>query len=420
MATISVHKLHQFLFALCVLILVLNNYELTFAVWFLTALVTSRRQYSVRIIKLLLIPTAILLIAFVSAFVSDNKSYNYFRDVAYLLKPILGLLIGYNICKSVGKKILYPIIYTGLALSVIHIITLGVCYSIFHIRNVHELRHYGGYFNDFEIYVLILLVFRKRFDIELSTQKTVLFALVIGFSTFLYFARTNIIQLIVLFLAMQGYFKITKRSIVVLLVSFTVIGGLYAAIYQSNPQRGAKGIEAFLYKVKIAPIESFKTRINKDDWKDFNDNYRSFENIMTVRQMTQQDTFVMLIGEGLGSTIDIGREVWSNDGEMIRYIPILHNAYMTIFLKSGLIGVFFLLLFIYVLFRNGGSGGTPQLRNVNYLIIGSAIYLIISNWIFMGLYLKLDNKSIFLGFLICYKEWLLREHRLTKKVWNEQ
>lgn len=416
---ISLNKLHQVLFALCVLVLVLNIYELTFAVWFLTALVTTRVSYSVRIIKLLLIPTVILMIAFVSAFLSQSKNYNFFRDIVYLLKPVLGLLIGYNITKSVGTKILYPIIYTGLLLSLIHITTLGVCYTFFNIRNVHQLRHYGGYFNDFEVYVLILLFYRHKFGVEMDSNKAKLFILIIGFSTFLYFARTNIIQLIVLFMAMEGRFRITKQSVAILLVSFALIGGLYAAVYYSNPQRGAKGIEAFLYKIKIAPIESFKTRIDQDDWKDFNDNYRSFENIMTVRQVTHKGTGKILVGEGLGSTIDIGREVFSNDGEMIRYIPILHNAYMTVFLKSGLLGVCFLLLFIYSMFRQGNSK-IPELKYLNYLIIGSAIYLIISNWIFMGLYLKLDNKSIFFGFLICYKEILIRTYNVPKKEWNEQ
>jgi len=405
---ISVNKLHQVLFALCVLVLVLNIYELTFAVWFLTALITTRAAYSVRIVSVLLTFSAILLIAFLSAFLSESKSYNYFRDIVYLVKPILGLLIGYNITKSVGTKILYTAIYTGVLLAVIHILTLAICYSFFGIKNVHQLRHYGGYFNDFEVYVLILLLYRNKFGIELKSNQAKIFILIVAISTFLYFARTNIIQLIVLLMAMQGRFRITKQSIVISLTSLLVISGLYGAIYYSNPNRNAKGMEAILYKIKNAPIESFKTRINQDDWKDFNDNYRSFENIMTVRQVTNQGTTKTLIGEGLGSTIDIGREVWSNDSELIQYIPILHNAYMTVFLKSGLLGVFFLLYFIYSMFRMGNSK-VPELKYLNYLIIGSAIYLIISNWIFMGLYLKLDNKALLIGLLICYREILIKK-----------
>ncbi|MEN3323817.1 hypothetical protein VP395_08770 [Mariniflexile soesokkakense] len=207
---------------------------------------------------------------------------------------------------------------------------------------------------------------------------------------------------------MKGYFELNIKSIKV--ISFFLVLGLlgYAAIYHSNPVRQGKGIEGFLYKIKMAPIEAFKTKINKDDWKDFNDNYRSFENILTVRQVTSKGYLTILFGEGIGSTIDIGREVWTNDGSLVRYAPILHNSYMTIFLKSGLIGVFLTFAFIYLLFRQKKSEHLV-INSINYLLIGSAVFLILSNWVFMGLYLKLDNKSIFLGFLLCYKELIIKE-----------
>jgi hypothetical protein len=409
----SLHKFQLFLLALCVLVLVLNQYELTFAVWFLTALVTARKSYSGRILKFLILPGIILLIAIISAFFQYHKSYNYARDVAYLLKPILGLVIGYNVCKSVGTKTLMAIVYTGLALAVIHIATLAFYYTVFAIRTVHELRHYGGYFNDFEIYVLILLLFRKQFGIDIGRYKASLFIAIIVFSGLLYFARTNMIQFVILFMALKGYLRVTKKSVTVLVTAIVLIGSAYAAIYYYNPQRRGPGIEAFLYKIKIAPLESFKTRINQDDWKEFNDNYRSFENIMTVRQVSGNSTLAVVIGEGLGATVDIGREMWSNDGELIRYMPVLHNANMTVFLKSGLVGVFFLWCFIFYLYRQGHGGG-EKLRYVNYLIVGSAIFLVVSNWIFMGLYLKLDSKSIFFGFLICYKELLVKQNRLKQ------
>ena len=215
-------------------------------------------------------------------------------------------------------------------------------------------------------------------------------------------------------LALKGYFRITPRSLKVMITTIVLTIGCYSAIYYSYPNRKGKGIEAFFYKIKIAPIEAFKTKINQDDWKEFNDNYRSFENIITVRQVTGNGWFTTFFGKGLGSTVDIGREMWTNDGELIRYVPALHNAYMTMFLKSGLAGVFLTILFIIILIRNLKSE-TEEIRYVNYLIIGTGIFLLLSNWVFMGLYLKLDNKSIFLGFLLCYRELLLKEHRLSIK-----
>jgi hypothetical protein len=88
---------------------------------------------------------------------------------------------------------------------------------------------------------------------------------------------------------------------------------------------------------------------------------------------------------------------------------------MTMFLKSGLIGVFLCLWFIYLLSKNKKSLD-PEIIYLNYLLMGSALFLILSNWVFMGLYLKLDNKSIFIGFLLCYKELLLKNNSSTNTV----
>lgn len=410
--TISIKKEHyKILLALCLLVLLLvNSYELTFFIWSLTALVSLRNKYSIHFTKYIIVLSIILVLSFFSSFFSDFKLFNFFRDIAYLLKPILGLLIGYNICKIVGKKIIYSIINIGVLIALIHLIILGVSYVFFGIKNLNDLRHVGGYFNDYEVYILILLLFRKKFDLNLSNSRANLYITILCLSTFLYFARTNILQFLVLFLAMKGYYRLTVKSIKVISISALLVLSSYAAIYYSNPVRQGKGIEAFLYKIKIAPIEAFKTKINQEDWKDFNDNYRSFENIITVRQVTSNGIFTTIFGEGLGSTIDIGRQMWTNDGEFIRYVPTLHNSYMTIFLKSGLLGVFLTLIFIYLLFKQNKSDNFV-IKNINYLLVGSAVFLIFSNWVFMGLYLKLDNKSIFLGFLLAYKELFLKEHQ---------
>ena len=398
------------LLALCLLVLLLvNSYEITFLIWSLTALISIGFRYSVRIVKLLLVLTAILLVSFFSSFFNEYHNFNFFRDIAYLLKPIIGLVIGYNITKKLGKEMVYVVIKLGALIALIHILILIVCYTLFSIHDMNDIRKYGGYFNDFEVYILILLLFKKQLNLVISRQKTILFIVLISISTFLYFARTNLIQLVILTLAMKGYLKLTPKSIKILTTVGLFTIASYSMIYYSYPQRNGKGLEGFFYKVKNAPIEAFKTKINEDDWKEFNDNYRSFENIKTVKQVTASGWFTIIFGKGLGSTVDVGREMWTNDGEQIRFEPTLHNAYMTMLLKSGLIGVFLLVLFIYFLLKQGKTD-IASVKNINYLLIGSAVYLILSNWVFMGIYLKLDNKSIFLGFLLCYKELLLKEH----------
>jgi hypothetical protein len=409
---------YQVLFLLCIVVSLFANYELTFAVWSLTLLVTVKRKYSFTIIQYNAIFLLILLIAIVSTFFNNTTPFLFIRDFTYLVKPILGLFVGYQLCRFSSKLGLKVMVYTGLAIAIMHLLMILFAVIEFRTLSVNLLREHGGYFSDYEIYILIILIFYKNLKLEISKNQRLLLIVIIGLSSFLYLARTNLIQFIILYVGLKGYLTFNKRSLkVILLVLVAVIVG-YTAIVYINPKREGKGIQAFLYKIKIAPQEAFKTKIDKDDWKDFNDNYRSFENIITVKQVSANGNRAIIFGEGLGSTLNLGRKIWTNDHEYVQYIPIVHNGYMTVFLKSGLLGVSLLLIFLIVLFRQKKSD-VENVQTINYLLIGSSVFLIVSNWVFLGLYLKLDNKSIIIGFLIALREVMIREYNSQKKIKDE-
>ena len=121
--------------------------------------------------------------------------------------------------------------------------------NVLYSKTVNKIREFGGYFSDFEVYALIFLIFHEKFDIGFSRKKTQLYSIILGLSVFLYLARTNFIQLLILFLAMKGLLKINRTSItaVVSIVLFSIVG--YTSILYINPQRNGAGVEAFLYKI---------------------------------------------------------------------------------------------------------------------------------------------------------------------------
>lgn len=398
----------KILFLICIVVSLIPNYELTFAVWFITFLVTINKNYSVTIFKYVATFSAILIIAFFSSLFYQPKLFLFIRDITYMIKPIIGLLLGYQIFKNDKTLRLNYFIYVGLCIALMHIIIIFIAFLKVKSLNLNLLRESGGYFSDYEIYVIIMLIFHRELNITISKKRIKYILIIVIFSSILYAARTNMIQFAILFLAMKGYLKITKKSLTIFFTIFSLTAISYFAIVSYNPKRAGKGLDAFLYKIKIAPEEAFKTRINKNDWKDFNDNYRSFENIITVQQVSHEGPFAILFGEGLGSRLNLGRKVYTNDGEFVQFIPYVHNGFMTVFLKSGIFGVVFLLLFLVLLFKQTKTND-PKLVYINYLLIGTSVFLIVSNWVFLGLYLKLDNKSIIIGFLIALKEVIAKQ-----------
>ena len=399
---------YQLLLALSIAIPILNIFELTFSLWSITILITLQNRYSFTIFNHILIYSLILIIALFSSIGNQLQWYLYLKDITYMLKPIMGLLLGYQLFKGIKSKAFSTLIYIGLLIAIIHIVLVIIAFVSGNASTVAILREHCGYFNDFEVYTLVFLIFHEKFNIEISNQRRYSFILIMIISSFFYLARTNFIQFIILMVALKGYFTITMKSIkvVVSVLIATVVG--YTIIFNLNPKREGSGVEQFLYKIKIAPIEPFKTKIDVTNWKDLNDNYRSYENILTIRQVTEKGPLAIISGEGVGSTVNLKQKMWLQSSYM-QFIPFLHNSYMTAFLKSGVIGIFLLLFYIYILMKNRKSK-IPLVQNINRLLVGTAVFLIISNWVFLGMYNTSDNKSILVGFLIALREFEIQKN----------
>lgn len=379
---------------LCISIPYLNVFEMTIATWGLTALTFLTTRYSKEAFK---ITSVYVIIFLIGIFVSYNKNYgfyNVFRDATYFIKPILGILIGYNFVKHYRYNAFKSIIYAAAIIGAIHLIVIAILMITTQKISINDIRQAAGFFSDFEVYALIILIFHAKFGVNIPRLRYYYLLAVIGISAFMYLSRTNFIQFIVLYLGIKGYYRLTSRSVIILstFILAAIVG--YVAILYMNPSRSGPGLEAFLYKIKIAPIEPFKTKINVENWKDYNDNYRSYENIRVIEEVTNYGFESIMFGRGFGSKIDLIYPIVL-DGEEARYIPIVHNGFMTVFLKTGLLGVILLLYSIYLLLR------IKTVNNSNTrLLFATGLFLFISYWVFLGLYFTADTKSIIIGILI--------------------
>jgi len=401
--------LYQILFLACIAVPYLNIYELTFFTWSLAVVITIKNRYSHNILTYVGTFVAILFVALISGLFEDVRMYEFIRDITYLLKPILGLLAGYQLCRDHVRNPLKIIVYSGIIIAVIHIFILVYSVVILHDRTMFLLRQHAGYFSDFEVYAIIILVFRKQLQFKISREAYWLCTLVLAVSIFFYLARTNFIQFGLLFLALKGYLVLSKRSITIMSSFIVLVLVGYGAIYLYNPSRNATGFESFLFKIKNAPIEPFKTKIDINNWKDFNDNYRSYETILTLRQVPLKGTGSVIFGEGMGSSIDLKKKVFLLESYK-RYIPFLHNGFMTVFLKSGITGILILIYSISLFFKYK-KDDDPLIQSLTYLLLGTGIYMILSYWVFMGFYFVADTKSVVIGFIICYRENLIRQKK---------
>ena len=143
----------------------------------------------------------------------------------------------------------------------------------------------------------------------------------------------------------------------------------------------------------------FSSDIDVKNHADLWDKWRSYEAKMAVDQIKEAGTFAFFFGKGLGGLIDLKID-YLIPGIPEKQIPILHNGYAFIYYKSGILGLLFYLLLIFILYSKvySNNNGNPEI--VNRLISGFGIYFMLSTLIVTGIYNVNSPLPLFLGFVI--------------------
>ena len=295
----------------------------------------------------------IFLLGFVGFLFNKVTFFNVFKDIFHFLKPITGLLIGYFFYRKIDdfKMFVKTIVIVGLLSAVIH---FGILFFISGFSSVNEIREFGRD-NFLELFSLFFLLFYKKFqnDTLFKNQFQHFFFVVLLFaSNVLYFSRTMIVVAIILLITIYGYTIITKRGLRIIGVVFVSILVFYGYLFSIKISRNQPGLESFLYKVKNAPSEIFKTKIDRENHKDLWDHWRGYE-AKRAFSLMEKDPKSYVIGTGYGSLVNLKffaplTENYKDKG--IKYISELHNGYVYIYYKTGIFSLFLYLIFLINLY----------------------------------------------------------------------
>ena len=295
----------------------------------------------------------IFLLGFVGFLFNKVTFFNVFKDIFHFLKPITGLLIGYFFYRKIDdfKMFVKTIVIVGLLSAVIH---FGILFFISGFSSVNEIREFGRD-NFLELFSLFFLLFYKKFqnDTLFKNRFQHFFFVVLLFaSNVLYFSRTMIVVAIILLITIYGYTIITKRGLRIIGVVIVSILVFYGYLFSIKISRNQPGLESFLYKVKNAPSEIFKTKIDRENHKDLWDHWRGYE-AKRAFSLMEKDPKSYVIGTGYGSLVNLKffaplTENYKDKG--IKYISELHNGYVYIYYKTGIFSLFLYLVFLINLY----------------------------------------------------------------------
>jgi hypothetical protein len=335
-----------------------------------------------QVIKSLLI----LLLPFIVSLIiglSKYPLYDVFKDSFYFLIPLAFIMLGYMMARQFDVITwMRSIIFIGSAFSIMtlfaNIHKFGIN-ALIDPRIVHDFGAGFG-FEKISIVSWTLLVYSlmqykiRVFKFSFKNLPKILLIL----NTLAIYStgyRNNYLCCIIMALIISyPYYKKKISFLIGICIVFIGIGILNHKIAVLDNEMS--------YSISRSSVEISIS--DQQTEADINDNYRGYEAFIGMQTYKSWNLQGIILGGGFGTTIDIGNSKLVG----LQYLPILHNGYVYILLKGGLLSMlcfalyFFYLLNIFRKYRNN----TTLCIFLAHLGIASIIILYSTNLIVTGIF----------------------------------
>lgn len=388
----------------------LPSYKINFALQFLFLigiLLTTKCKIS-KPTLLIIAPLVLIFIIGLLGFFYEKHDLSFIiKDITYFLKPINGILLSYFLFRKGFDLVIFlkTILFVGCLTAFIHLFGIFIL-GDFANNSIHKLRGDFGLDNFIEIFAFYILLFSKKYMNEWLIRKKVFRFLVLFFlliSIYLYFSRTMLVVFFVMGFSLLGYAKITVKTLKFIGIAVVSILVLYAYLFSVKLDRNAKGAEAFLYKIKIAPEEIFKSKIDRNNHKELWDHWRGYEAKRAVYLMEENPTSYF-IGTGFGSLVNLKFQAPVGGEGGMKYISRVHNGYIFVLYKTGILGLLLYFVFLtslYMKIYRFNTNNSNQIL-VNRLISSIGLFYIFTTLIISGIYIPRDAVVFVLGGLLSF------------------
>lgn len=372
-----------------------------------------------RIINILFPLILIFLLATVGSVFYLPNIIDFVKDCVHLTTPVFAISFGYYFIKSIDHSnketiIKWLMLYCFLV-SFIHIVKVYL--NLDDDWNTAGIRNIGGKGSPEEafIYSLFLVFYRKKKFKMFSKMFTNLFIVVVTLSILFYFSRTTMIAIVLFLISFNRVTQVTKKQAIYFLGILFFILGFMVSLQFMDIKRDSKGVESFLYKLKISPQEIFNADIDINDHTQLWDKWRAYEVKKAFETMAEEDSYVpFFIGMGAGSLVDLDFVAPLNR-EGMQYIPHIHNGYGYIFFKTGSIGVVVLLLWILYIYTYIYKKPLNAEQNIYYVSVsGIGLYLLFSTLVINGIYNFRPIMPVILGMMLAMTSSFSKDSQMKR------
>ena len=199
------------------------------------------------------------------------------------------------------------------------------------------------------------------------------------------------IILFIYWLGYKGFLFLNRKlinGIITAVISVLILTFVLSFI---EVDRNSTGFKAFIYKTKNSYSELFESiDTNKilRDRRELWEHWRAYESKKAIEQMTEAKNFkVWSLGFGYGKQVDLGTYV-NLDGKKFTELPSIHNGFVNVLFKTGILGLLVYLSFLSYIFISYQKFNIKSEENliVNKLIIATSIYMLINSFVIAGFF----------------------------------
>jgi hypothetical protein len=130
----------------------------------------------------------------------------------------------------------------------------------------------------------------------------------------------------------------------IFIILFIIFGGLFVQLKTESVS-------------SVTFTDKFKGSLDEMVIKDYtsmaeiNQHWRGYEGFLGLSKYYDGNEFELFFGQGFGTVVYTDYSLFQ--GKKLSVIPIFHNGYITILLKTGIIGLLFFFVFLYRLLKQG-------------------------------------------------------------------
>ena len=275
----------------------------------------------------------------------QTYAYNYndiMKDFWYFELPILTFMTGWVFAPSMKKNLRSrTVVLASLVNGVWFLLHLMTIESKISINDQYGYRLEAGVL-DFIVVWGSLIALNKALNwrkLDKSWRKLTLIALIVNpLAIVLSFSRTEYASLVIAIFFVWLPSLVRKKRLY-LIVTLVIIAICFLSI--TFIKMGSRDNGGFMARMAGSVREVGSD--NFDNMSDVNTRWRAYEALMGLETFRQGNLIQLMIGRGLGAKVNLGIVMHLGDSNM-QNIPILHNGYVYLLVKSGVWG---LLLFLW-------------------------------------------------------------------------